>query len=125
MAGDLTVDAVRMALDLNKLRAEVAGMNIVNAATPGAPMFVVDHAAVDSVLQAAASEDPGSVRQLLSNPDSPVLMIVDTRYDLERPSLDELVTDSVSAGLNYQALTESLGRHFALMRLAISGRSGA
>ena len=39
--------------------------------------------------------------------------------------LDELVADSVSAGLNYQALSESLSRHLGLMRLAISGRSGA
>lgn len=124
MTADLTVGAVRMALDLNKLRAEVASMNIVNAATSGAPMFVVDHAAVDAVLQAAASQDPESARQSLIDPESPTLTVVDTRYDLPRPSLDELVADSVSAGLNYQALTESLGRHFALMRLAISGRSG-
>lgn len=125
MSGDLTVGAVRMALDLNQLRAEVASMNIVNAASPGAPMFVVDHTAMDAVLQAAVGDDPDSVRAMLVDPQSPTMAIVDTRYDLERPSLDELVTDSVTAGMNYQALTESLGRHFALMRLAIAGRSGA
>lgn len=125
MSGDLTVGAVRMALDLNKLRAEVASMNIVNTATPGAPVFVVDHSAIDGVLQAAASGDPGGVRQQLMESEAPTLAIVDTRFDMERPTLDALVTDSVSAGLNYQSLTESLGRHFALMRLAISGRSGA
>lgn len=125
MSGDLTVGAVRMALDLNKLRAEVASMNIVNSASPGAPVFVVDHAAVDAVLQAAAGDDPGRARSMLASNESPTLAVVDTRYDVERPSLDDLVTDSVSAGLNYQALTESLGRHFALMRLAITGRSGA
>ena len=125
MSGDLTVAAVRMALDLNKLRAEVASMNIVNTATPGAPVFVVDHSAIDRVLQAAASDDPGGVGLQLIESQAPTLAIVDTRYDLERPTLDALVADSVSAGLNYQSLTESLGRHFALMRLAISGRSGA
>lgn len=125
MSGDLTVGAVRMALDLNKLRAEVASMNIVNTATPGSPVFVIDHSAIDSVLLAAAGDDPGSVTQSLTDSDAPTLAVIDTRYDVERPSLDTLVTDSVSAGLSYQSLTESLGRHFALMRLAISGRSGA
>ena len=125
MTAELTVSAVRMALDLNKLRAEVAGMNIVNAATPGAPVFTIDHGALDSVLRAAAGDDPGAVREALVAPDSPTLAIVDVRHDLERPPLDALVAESVTAGLNYQALTESLGRHFALMRLAISGRSGA
>jgi flagellar basal-body rod protein FlgB len=124
MSGDLTVGAVRMALDLNKLRAEVASMNIVNTATQGAPVFVVDHSAVDAVLQAAAGENPGSVSQQLTESQVPTLAVVDTRHDVERPTLDVLVADSVSAGLNYQSLTESLGRHFALMRLAISGRSG-
>lgn len=125
MSGDLTVGAVRMALDLNKLRAEVASMNIVNAATPGAPVFVIDHSALDAVLQAAAGDDPGGASQSLMDTAAPTLAVIDTRYDAERPSLDSLVADSVSAGLNYQSLTESLGRHFALMRMAISGRSGA
>lgn len=125
MSDDLTVGAVRMALDLNKLRAEVASMNIVNTATPGAPVFMVDHSAIDAVLQAAANGEPGSVGDQLMESDTPTLALVDTRYDVERPTLDALVADSVSAGLNYQSLTESLGRHFALMRLAISGRSGA
>jgi flagellar basal body rod protein FlgB len=38
-------------------------------------------------------------------------------------NLDEEVADMASANLKYQALTESLNRHFGLMHLAISGRS--
>jgi flagellar basal-body rod protein FlgB len=124
-ATELTVDAVRMALNLNKLRAEVAGWNIVNASSVDAPMFVIDHSGTDALLQMAASDDPGAARDLLSDPSSPTMAIVDERYDAARSSLDELVADSVTAGLNYQSLTESLSRHFGLMRLAISGRSGA
>lgn len=125
MASELTVDAVRMALNLNKLRAEVASWNIVNASSADAPRFVIDHSMTDALLQEAASAASGSVQQALAQPSSPTMAIVNEQYDADRPSLDELVADSVSAGLNYQALTESLGRHFSLMRLAISGRSGA
>lgn len=125
MASELTVDAVRMALNLNKLRAEVASWNIVNASAADAPRFVIDHSMTDALLQEAASAASGSARQALAQPSSPTMAIVNEQYDADRPSLDELVADSVSAGLNYQALTESLSRHFSLMRLAISGRSGA
>lgn len=125
MASDITVDAVRMALNLNKLRAEVTSWNIVNASSKGAPMFSIDHSATDALLQAAAGENPDSVRQVLAQPSSPTMAIVNQEDVVDRASLDELVADSVTAGLNYQSLAESLSRHFGLMRLAISGRSGA
>lgn len=125
MASDITVDAVRMALNLNKLRAEVTSWNIVNAPSKGAPMFTIDHSTTDALLQAAAGENPASVRQALAQPSSPTMAVVNQEDVADRASLDELVADSVSAGLNYQALAESLSRHFGLMRLAISGRSGA
>jgi len=44
---DLTVDAVRMALNLNQLKAEVTSWNIVNASAADAPMFVVEQSATD------------------------------------------------------------------------------
>lgn len=125
MATDITVDAVRMAMSLNALRAEVASWNIVNASAPDAPMFVIDHSATDALLGQAVQEDSVQVRAQLADPSSPTMAIVNEQYDAVRSSLDELVADSVSAGLNYQALSESLSRHLGLMRLAISGRSGA
>ncbi|WP_253254197.1 hypothetical protein [Xanthomonas arboricola] len=114
-----------MALSLNKLKAEVTSWNIANASSPDAPVFVIDQSRTDRVLNAAAGASPDDVAALLRNPDSPTLAIVDQCYDRERASLDDLVAESVSAGLNYQALTESLSRHFGLMRLAVTGRSGA
>lgn len=122
---DLTVDAVRMALNLNQLKAEVTSWNIVNASATDAPMFVVEHSATDALLLAAAGQPTPSVRDALAAPSSPTMAVVHEQYTADRPSLDQLVADSVSAGMNYQALTESLSRHFGLMRLAISGRSGA
>lgn len=122
---DLTVDAVRMALNLNQLKAEVTSWNIVNASAADAPMFVVEQSATDALLLAAAGQPNQSVRDELAAPSSPTMAVVHEQYAADRPSLDQLVADSVSAGMNYQALTESLSRHFGLMRLAINGRSGA
>lgn len=122
---DLTVDAVRMALNLNQLKAEVTGWNIVNASAADAPMFVIDQSATDALLAAAVNAPSYATRDALASPSSPTMAVVHEQYTAERPSLDQLVADSVSAGMNYQVLTESLSRHFGLMRLAISGRSGA
>lgn len=122
---DLTVDAVRMALNLNQLKAEVTSWNIVNASAADAPMFVVEQSATDALLLAAAGQPNQSVRDELAAPSSPTMAVVHEQYTADRPSLDQLVADSVSAGMNYQALTESLSRHFGLMRVAINGRSGA
>ena len=123
MAHDLTVDAVRMALNLNKLKAEVAGWNIVNASTPNSTRFVVDDAVAVRALEAAASQHPQGAAGILQDPTASAMVVISERADLPKASLDDLVADSVSAGLNYQALTESLSRHFGLLRLAITGRS--
>ncbi|WP_369914766.1 hypothetical protein AB8810_20420 [Xanthomonas sp. NCPPB 3005] len=123
MAHDLTVDAVRTALGVSKLKAEVAGWNIVNASASSATRFVVDDTEAARLLEAAAGATPQDVAGLLHDPAKGSLVVVNERNDLPQASLDELVADSVSAGLNYQALTESLSRHFGLMRLAITGRS--
>lgn len=123
MANDITVDAVRMALNLNQLRAEVTGWNIVNNSSTGASYFTIDDSATTALLEAAAGNAPEQVRRQLADPSSPTMAIVNEQYDELRPSLDELVTESVVAGLNYQVLSESLNRHFGLMRLAVTGRS--
>lgn len=125
MESDLTVNAVRMALNLNKLRAEVAGWNIVNSSSADAPMFRIDHSETDALLRSAAYDNADTVRQALAAPSSPTMAIVNEDYGMPRSTLDELVAESVTAGLNFQSLTESLSRHFGLMYLAISGRSPA
>ena len=124
MAADLTVDAVRMALDMSRMRAEVAGWNIVNASSPGTSFFVADQSAAASALAVAAGEDGTLGRQALDAAEGSVQSVVEERFDVARPGLDELVSESVAAGLQYQLLSESLGRHFGLMRLAITGRNG-
>lgn len=123
MANDITVNAVRMALSLNQLRAEVASWNIVNAGSVGAPFFTIDDSATTSLLGAAAGDAPEMVGTQLANAPSPTMAIVNEQYQGVRPSMDEMVTDSVVAGLGYQVLSESLSRHFSLMRIAVTGRS--
>lgn len=123
MANDITIDAVRMALNLNQLKAEVTGWNLVNASSEGASFFTIDQTVTDQLLGAAAGGNPQSVAPALANPSSPTMAIVNEQYEGVRPTLDEMVTDSVVAGLNYQVLSESLNRHFGLMRLAVTGRS--
>lgn len=123
MDHDLTVGAVRMALNLQQLKAEVTSWNIVNAAASDAPVFVIDQSATDTLLQHAADAPSAAVAQQLQHPSSPTMAIVNESYDAVRPGMDELVAESVSAGLNFQALAESLSRHFGLMRLAITGRN--
>ncbi|HBZ46970.1 MAG TPA: hypothetical protein DEO93_06805 [Stenotrophomonas sp.] len=123
MATDLTVDAVRMALDMSRMRAEVAGWNIVNASVPGASLFVVDQSAAQSALTVAAGDDAAAGRQALATAEGSVQAVISEQLDVVRPELDELVSESVTAGLQYQLLSESLGRHFGLMRLAVTGRN--
>lgn len=125
MSSDLTVDAVRTALDLSRTRAEVAGWNIVNASVAGASFFVLDQSAAASALATAAGPDQAAGRQALAAVREAGVSLISEHQGSTRPGLDELVADSVAAGLQYQLLSESLGRHFGLMRLAITGRSGA
>lgn len=125
MSSDLTVDAVRTALDMSRTRAEVAGWNIVNASVAGASFFVLDQSAAASALALAAGPDGAAGRQALAAVRDSGSSLISERVGSERPGLDELVADSVAAGLQYQVLSESLGRHFGLMRLAITGRNGA
>ncbi|WP_306994202.1 MULTISPECIES: hypothetical protein [Pseudoxanthomonas] len=114
----MLIDAVKMALDVNQLRAQVASMNIVNAGSVGATHFTIDDTQVNTFL-ASVAEHGGEVQPPLEMPNA----VVSEQYGAVRPTLDELVSDSVTAGLEYQALSESLGRHFALLRLAMTGRS--
>lgn len=118
MSQGITVEAVRLALGMNRLRADVAGRNIAQAATPGAQAMRVDFAAVQQALDAAAAgsatraELADAMRRLGDAPKQPGGGV----------ELDAEVAEMVVASTQYQALTEVLGRHFALMRLATSGR---
>ena len=57
MTQELTIDAVRLALGMYQLRAQVAGLNIANAGTPGGRASRIDFAPTRQVLDSAAQGD--------------------------------------------------------------------
>jgi flagellar basal-body rod protein FlgB len=123
---DITTEAVRLAMSMNQLRAEYASQNIAKASTPGAQATRLDFGFSQGLLDQAAQVSQSGENGLLD-----AMAAADTQPQsgefLAAPgsaiNLDEEVADMVSANLKYQTLTESLNRHFGLMRLAITGRN--
>lgn len=126
MAHDITVEAVRLALGLQQLRAEVASNNIAGASTPGFQASRVEMGGAQALLRqaAAAGGNPAIFGALSSFSASELAPVVaDTTPAAAQP--DTQVAEMVAASLDFQTLSESLNRHFGLMRLAVAGRSGA
>jgi len=123
---DITTEAVRLAMSMNQLRAEYASQNIGKASTPGAQATRLDFGMSQGLLEQAAQLTQSGDSALLESLSDAAAQPQSGEY-LEAPgssiNLDEEVADMASANLKYQALTESLNRHFGLMHLAISGRS--
>lgn len=123
---DLTTEAVRLAMSMNQLRAEYASQNIAKAGTPGAQAARLDFGLSQGLLEQAAKTSIAGQGDLLEALASAESQPMSSEY-LEAPgsaiNLDEEVADMASANLKYQTLTESLNRHFGLMRLAITGRN--
>lgn len=123
---DITTEAVRLAMSMHELRAETASKNIALANTPGAQATRLDFGSSQGLLEQAAAlsvhDDDSLLGSLAAAGSSPVagesLDAAGTGINL-----DEEVANMASANLEYQALTESLNRHFGLMRLAITGRN--
>jgi flagellar basal-body rod protein FlgB len=123
---EITTEAVRLAMSMNQLRAEYAGQNISRANTPGAKAVHLDFASSQGLLEQAASlsaNHGNSLADALSNASaSPASGEISSIFSTDI-NLDEEVADMASASLKYQTLTESLNRHFGLMRLATTGRN--
>lgn len=120
---DITTQAIRLALRMSQMQAENASQNISRASTPGAHATAVDFGRSQGLLQAAAeSGDRSALFDVLAQSASNVPGVTHEQATAGI-NLDEEVADMSSATLKYQALTESLNRHFGLMRLAITGRN--
>ncbi len=117
----LTVDAVRLAMNVEHLRAKVAAQNIATANVPGAQAMRMDVSGAlaglrgsryDSSLfaqnlEALASQDLG--RYLQDVPATTPL------------ALDGEVAEMSSASGRHQALADGVSRQFGLMQLVIKG----
>lgn len=125
-SNEITVQAVRLAMGMSQLRAEIASQNISSANTPGASATRLDFGRSQGLLERAAGANDGEASGLLG-----ALLDADASASADRSSamqgtaiqLDQEVADMSTATLKYQALTESLNRHFGLMRLAVTGRN--
>jgi len=118
MTQELTIDAVRLALGMYQLRANVASINIANAATPGARALRADFAQARTLLDAAAGGHGAGLAVGIEE------LAGERAQATSRPvQLDEEVAEMAAASTGFQTLSEALSRQFGLMRLAATGRS--
>jgi flagellar basal-body rod protein FlgB len=125
---DITTEAIRLAMSMNQMRAEYASQNISRSSTPGAQATHLDFASSQGLLEQAvsfssSSEIQGGLSEALALAASSLSSGEQATTSTAPIDLDEEVADMASANLKYQALTESLNRHFGLMRLATTGRN--
>jgi flagellar basal-body rod protein FlgB len=123
---DITTEAVRLAMSMNQLRAEYASQNISKSNTPGAKAVHLDFAHTQGLLEQVVSlsgVDKESLLGVIAEAASAPSFTENVDTFSGAINLDEEVADMASANLKYQALTESLNRHFGLMRLAVAGRN--
>jgi flagellar basal body rod protein FlgB len=126
MGPDLTIDAIRLALGMAQSRAEYASRNIARANTPGAQAVHGEFDFSQALLAQAAAPSAANEHALLTMLAEAIAQPVDgeqTAAPGRAIELDTEVADLSSANLDYQSLTESLNRHFGLMRLAITGKN--
>ena len=126
MGIDLTTEAIRLAMGMHQLRAENASRNIALANTPGAQATRLDFGSSQGLLEQAAAlalHDNGSLLASLDAAGSHPGASASVDADGNGINLDEEVANMATANIEYTALTESLSRHFGLMRLAINGRN--
>lgn len=122
---DLTVEAIRLGMNLAQLRAEVASTNIANVHVAGYRAERADFGAAMGLLREAAA-DPAMAVDRLTELTPAVLRSSVNRADGEADSsasLDGQVAELESASVDFQSLTTVLSRRFALMQLALTGRN--
>jgi len=117
---NLLVDAVALAMDVSRSQATAANLNIASANVSGGRLHRADFARAQGLLIGMSHGElamDGAVRQLRAAG-------IDMRDAGEAQgdvNLDDEVARMVEASGRYQALTDTLSRHFSLMSLALSG----
>lgn len=119
---DHTIDAVRLALNLQELRARTASANVAGASRADAVAQRYDFAKVETALREAAhAGDGATAAHWLRTADAALRELRPESDGAIR--LDEEIAELSAASVDFQTLTEALGRRFGLMRIAISGRA--
>ncbi len=122
---DMTTEAVRAGINMARLRAEVASENIANVDVAGYRVKRADFGDAIGLLKEAAMEPSMDGDRLKSLSSEALHNAVHTSgADLDSPvQLDGEVAELESASVSFQALTTVMSRRFALMQLAMAGRS--
>jgi len=123
---DLTTEAIRLALHMSRLRAEVASENIAHVDVPGYRTRRADFSEALGLLHEAAmqpsSMEDGRLEGMTPSALRDTVHVADV--DGEAPvRLDGEVAELETANVDFQSLTTVMSRRFALMQLAMTGRS--
>lgn len=122
MSGDITTEAIRLALGVHELQARIASVNVANAGRTHARAMRADFGQMQAALTQASRAASGDSLANLAQAEA-ALRALSPEAGTESISADEEIGDMVTAAVQYQTLTEALSRHFGMMRLAITGRS--
>lgn len=120
---DLTTEAVRLAMGMARVRAEVASANIAGADLPGSATQRADFGTALGLLRQAAiqpSMDGGRLREM-----TPAALRASVHPDAAATDassgLEGEVAELETAGADFQTLSTVLSRRFALLQLAMAG----
>jgi len=122
---DLTTEAIRLGMNMARLRAEVASANISNVDVAGYRAQRVDFGEAMGLLREAATDPAMATDRLVELTPTALrdsVYAADSGADAST-SLDGQVADLESASVDFQSLTTILSRRFALMQLAMAGRN--
>lgn len=117
----LTLDAVRLAMGLERARATVIAQNIAMANVPDSLAARLDLAGPLATLRTARDDNAtfAQALQALANTD---VMVYRRELSMDQPiSLDTEVAEMSAASGRYQALADGVSRQFAIMQLAARG----
>jgi flagellar basal-body rod protein FlgB len=122
---DLTTEAVRLGINMARLRAEVASANIAHVDVAGYHVQRADFGEAVGLLREAEMQ-PSMEGERLKSLSSAALheSVHSEAADANAPvSLDHEVAELETAGVDFQSLTTVMSRRFALMQLAMAGRN--
>ena len=117
----LAIDTVRLAMNLEQMRAKVAAHNIAMANVPGSQAMRLDSTGALAALRATRGSPELFVQALQSLQQQDLDAYLQTQPTTTPLALDGEVAEMSAASGRYQALADGVSRQFALMQLAIRG----
>lgn len=117
----LAIDTVRLAMNLEQMRAKVAAHNIAMANVPGSQAMRLDSSGALAALRATRGSPELFAQALQSLQQQDLDAYLQTQPTTTPLALDGEVAEMSAASGRYQALADGVSRQFALMQLAIRG----